>query len=113
MIVAAVFIRRAIDDDGGGSSTTTTGAAGKPTVVGVTELAPVCNTVAKDHDDIRVVVEDAATSVDRLTNGADIDAWLTFDPWPDIANVTAGGGVTPKQVVDPNGKLLATSKLGI
>jgi hypothetical protein len=113
MIVAAVFIRRAIDDSDGGSTTSTTGGSARPTIVCVTELAPVCNAVAKDHDDIAVVVEDAAATVDRLTHGANVDAWLTFDPWPDVANVTAGGGVTPKQVVDPNGKVLATSRLGI
>jgi hypothetical protein len=108
MIVAAVFIRRAIDDNGGGSSTTTTGGSASATVVCVTELAPVCNAVGRDHTDIKVVVEDAAATVDRLKTSPDVDAWLTLDPWPEVANVAAN-----KQVINEQGPVLASSPLGI
>lgn len=82
MIVVAIIIRSAIDD--GGSSPSTDKSTG--TIACITELADACNTLTG----VTVRVEDASTTAKAIAKGtADIDAWVTLDPWPEIANQLA------------------------
>jgi len=76
MIVVAIVVRGAIDDDDGGGRAG--GDGGERVVVCVTELRTYCPSDG--------IVEDAGRTADRLAGGEDVDAWLTFDPWPSIVD---------------------------
>src|SRR2546423_12439741 len=84
MIAVAVVVRSAIDSDGG-----TTGPRAK-TVACVAELQVECRALKN----VNLRVEDAVVTAKTLANGtANIDAWVTFEPWPTIANLLAGRDV--------------------
>src|SRR5688572_5520005 len=86
MVGGAILIRTNIDDDSGGGS-----SSGPRTIVCVTELEAQCKTLTN----VTVRVEDAATTAKAIAAGdAEIDGWVTFDPWPEIANVLARKEVT-------------------
>jgi hypothetical protein len=112
MIALAVVIRRGIDDDGGSSSSTTTQGNGSGLVLAcVTELQPVCDAVAAAHSDVSLRIEEAGTTSAALAAGkSDVDAWLTFVPWPDIANTVTASGAP---VVTGTQTVVATTRLGI
>ena len=75
MIVVAIVIRSAIDSDEGTS--TTDPASG--TIACVTELADACNALTG----VTVRVEDASVTAKAIAKGtANVDAWVTLDPWP-------------------------------
>ena len=87
MIIVAIIIRSGIDNGGssGGSS------SGPVTIACVTELQDECHALKN----VTVRVEDAATTARAIADGsAHIDGWVTFDPWPEIANQLAGRNVT-------------------
>jgi len=82
MIVVAIVVRSAIDSDGSSSSTDSSSG----TIACVTELADACSALTG----VTVRVEDASVTAKAIAKGtADIDAWVTLDPWPDIANQLA------------------------
>ena len=82
MIVVAIIIRSAIDGDESPSST----PPDSGTVVCSTELADACNALTG----VTVRVEDASVTAKAIAKGsANIDAWVTLDPWPEIANQLA------------------------
>jgi hypothetical protein len=106
MIGAAVVIRNMLDDDeasapNGGNAD---GNGGGPlTLICATELEPVCEALAGSDDDLTVVIQDAGTTADAVAAGVvDADGWLTFDPWPTIA-----------ELGEDAGDAVATSQLGI
>jgi hypothetical protein len=84
MITVAVVVRSSLDgNDSGGPS-----SSGPLTIVCVTELEAQC----KALPDVEVHIEDAATTARALADGkADIDGWVTFDPWPEIVDLLAQG----------------------
>jgi hypothetical protein len=87
MIVVAIIVRSAIDDngDGGGSSSK------RLTIACVTELESACR--ALTNVDVRI--EDAGVTARALANGtAQLDGWVTFDPWPQMVDALARHGVT-------------------
>jgi len=104
MIAIAIIIRANIDDGGssgggGGGST-----SGPVTIACVTELADECNTLKN----VSVRVEDAAVTAKAIAAGtAHIDGWVTFDPWPEIANQLA------RRTATGDSKRLAASPLTI
>jgi hypothetical protein len=87
MITVAIAIRSSIDRDGSGS----TSSSGPITIACVTELATECNKLSK----VTVRVEGASVTAKAIAAGtAHIDGWVTFDPWPEIANQLAQRGAT-------------------
>jgi len=82
MIVVAIIIRSAIDsNDSSPSADQSTG-----TIACITELADACNSLAG----VTVRIEDASVTAKAIAKGtAGIDAWVTLDPWPEIANQLA------------------------
>jgi hypothetical protein len=92
-------IRSSIDHGGSRSSPSTA-----LTIACVTELADEC----KGLTNAAIRVEDASVTAKAIARGtAGIDAWVTFDPWPEIANQLAQRSVTGTSA------LLAASPLAI
>ena len=88
MIIVALVVRAALDDDSGGGGGGDSGSDLRITCV--TELEDVCAQL----ENVGVTIADAAATVTALGAGtAEIDAWLTFEPWPEIANVSASRAV--------------------
>src|SRR4051812_37749259 len=88
MILVALAIRERLDDDDSGGGGT---ASGPVRVVCVTELTEACTALK----DVEVTIEDASVTAKKVAAGtADIDAWVTFDPWPAMTNVLANRTVT-------------------
>jgi hypothetical protein len=87
MIVGAVALRNAIDDDGGdGGEGDPENPAGPVSIACVTELQDACDEVASETLDITIEdAEQTAADPDRF------DAWVTFDPWPAMADLPDGG----------------------
>lgn len=88
LILGAIAVRGLFFDDDGGSG----GGGGDNddvvTLVCVSELEDACRAAAGDDDSIAVVVEDAGTTLEKLTAGdTDYDGWLTLDPWPEVVAV--------------------------
>ena len=93
MIALAIVIRSAIDGDDSSSSTGTGTATGTATgtVACITELADACKALTG----VAVRVEDASITAKAIAAGtANIDAWVTLDPWPGIVNQLAKREVT-------------------
>ncbi|MEY2402627.1 MAG: hypothetical protein QOD38_178 [Acidimicrobiaceae bacterium] len=91
MICVAIVIRSSIDDRGGSAAKKP--SSGQVTIACVTELAEQCGGLPG----IIVQVEDAAVTAKKIAAGtAHIDGWVTFDPWPEIANELARAKVTGK-----------------
>jgi hypothetical protein len=87
MVTVAISIRSSIDSGGSGA----TSPSGPITIACVTELADQCNALLN----ITVRVEDASTTAKSIAAGtAHIDGWVTFDPWPKIANQLAQRSAT-------------------
>jgi hypothetical protein len=85
MIAVAVVIRSSLDGDG----TPGPSSSGPLTIACVTELEVQCRALPN----VNVRIEDAATTARALADGkADIDGWVTFDPWPEIVDALAPGG---------------------
>jgi hypothetical protein len=93
MIALAVLIRDAVDDDSGsGGSGGPSAGTSEVVLVCVTELARACEILADDDPSIEIRVEEVATTLTTLTDAdfdreADaIDGWLTFAPFPQMAD---------------------------
>ncbi|MEN3315026.1 MAG: hypothetical protein V7605_1260 [Acidimicrobiaceae bacterium] len=59
-----------------------------------TELTAACTTLAHDDTRVRLTVEPAGTTADRLATAdgdLGLDGWLTTAPWPDIVDLERGG----------------------
>jgi len=98
MIVVAIIIRSAIDSDSSSSTDSSTG-----TIACITELADACNALTG----VTVRVEDASVTAKAIAKGtANIDAWVTLDPWPEIANQLA-----KRAVADAGNRIARTDLL--
>lgn len=87
MILVALAIRERLDDNGSDGGDT---ASGPVRVVCITELTEACSSLK----DVEVTIEDASLTAKKIVAGtADIDAWVTFDPWPAMTNVLANRDV--------------------
>jgi len=94
MVVGAVYLRDARSTDGGSGQAN--GGSARGTLVCATELQAACATIASQHPDLTVRVEEAQVTLTALAkasgdagpNGLDagLDAWLVPQPWPDMAN---------------------------
>jgi len=93
MIIVAILVRSAIDDDGGSGDGGDGNSSEPVRIVCVTELRDVCR--ALDNTEIA----DAGATVTALGTGdLDADAWLTFEPWPEIADIDQGTVVASTQL---------------
>jgi hypothetical protein len=93
LVVGAVLIRDRILDGGNGGGGGG-GGSGDVTLACITELEAACAALAEAEGDLEVVVEDAGTTLEKLTAGdSGYDGWLTFDPWPAV--VAAGRPAQP------------------
>jgi len=81
MIVAAIVIRSALE------GTQETRQSGKRTTIAcIAELESACRSLTN----VDVRIEDAVVTAKTLANGtANIDGWVTFEPWPDMVNLLA------------------------
>jgi hypothetical protein len=71
-------------------------------------LKPACDALASKRANLHVRVEDAATTAKAIVAGnANIDAWLTLQPWPAIVDQLAGRRLTG------DGTTIASSPLEI
>ncbi|MEY2434798.1 MAG: hypothetical protein QOC92_4523 [Acidimicrobiaceae bacterium] len=82
MVCLAIVIRAGIDR--GGSNTTT--PSGPVKIACITELEAQCRALSS----VSLRVEDAAVTAKAIATGtADIDGWITIEPWPAIVNQLA------------------------
>jgi len=80
MIVAAIVIRSSLDD------TPAHPSRGRARIACIAELEAECHSLTN----VDVRVEDAAVTAKTLASGtADIDAWVTFEPWSEMVNLLA------------------------
>jgi hypothetical protein len=93
MIAVAVLIRSAVDDDRDSAGSPRPGSNTSAVVlVCVTELARACEILAEGNPSIEIRTEEVATTLATLTDaGLDsradaIDGWLTFAPFPQMAD---------------------------
>ena len=94
LVVGAFFLRRDVieGDDGGTSDGGTTDE-----VVCATELSDVCAALIAGGADVRVTVEDAGATLDRLAALEDPDEaplWLTIEPYPEMVDSIRGSART-------------------
>ena len=90
LIAGALLLRRAVLDDDAdaspaGTVATTEPAAAAAELVCITELAAACDAARAEHPELRVTVEDAGATLDRLAalpDGEDAPLWLTIEPYP-------------------------------
>lgn len=96
LVVGAFFLRRnVIEGDEGDPSPPP--AAEAVELVCVTELEAVCTEITSG--DLRVTIEDAGTTLDRLAalpDGETAPLWLTITPYPEMVDsLRAGSGLAP------------------
>lgn len=92
LIAAAILARALLTDDGeegdGG------GGDGEALVVAcIPELRAACEAIDRP---MQLSIEAPSETIGRLAAGEDIDAWVTLDPWPEMAGI-----VEPRAVADP------------
>jgi hypothetical protein len=80
MVVGSLLLRSRLDDTSGGGN----GGNTKVVLACVTELADACNALAGANVEIRIA--DAGTTSKSVSG---IDGWVTLDPWPEIAGLSA------------------------
>jgi hypothetical protein len=98
LIVGGLLVRRVLDGDDDGGSGGSDGD-GTTTVVCIPELESACRELAAADDDVRLTVEDAGATYERVAAdpASAPDAWITLHPWPEMARraATLGGGDDP------------------
>jgi hypothetical protein len=104
LVAIALAARNAIDDDDEEAVAAGNGGEGdagdEPLVVAcVRELRAACEAL-----DAGVRIEDPAATIE---SAGDIDAWITFDPWPAMADIEAGREVFGDGAVPVAGSDLA------
>jgi hypothetical protein len=81
LVAVAIVVRDAIDsDDADNGDGGEPDADGEIVVACVTELADACEAL----EGVVLRVQDPS---ETLADGADVDAWVTLDPWPGIAEL--------------------------
>jgi hypothetical protein len=111
LVVGAFLVRRDVieGDDGADSDNDRVGE-----LVCATELADVCTTYAAGASSIRVTIEDAGVTLDRLATVGDDEAvplWLTVEPYPAMVDsIRAGARAEPLGFTTT---VLGASQLGV
>jgi hypothetical protein len=106
LVAGAIAIRAFVLDDDDGPAAPEGGFQ----LTCVTELAPVCDAIARADDDVDVTIEPAGETAQRLTDAEsaeDIaaDGWLTLAPWSEIVAVRREVATTPPVLEDPSSAL--------
>lgn len=111
LVAAAVVVRREVIDDGEASGT---GDDRAVELVCITELADACRAYADSDPSLRLTVEDAGTTLDRLgalDESEPAPVWLTVEPYPAMVDsVRQAARATPLAYATT---ALAVSPLGI
>lgn len=81
LVAGAILIRDVVTDDDEGE-VTTEGSGGGLVVACIPELIEACETL-----DAQVLEQDPAETIAALAAGEDIDAWVSVDPWPEMAGI--------------------------
>lgn len=115
LLIRGVFIDGDGVDLGGGNG----GGGGGPThVICATELEAACESLADEDDGFTFEVEDAGDTAARLTDPefdareADVDAWLTLEPWPGLVEIRRGQAQSGPAIEEPS-EVLASSALAV
>ena len=88
MIVVAIAIRSGIDNGGGGGTVST---PSRPRIACAPELETWCRSLTN----VELHIEDASVTARAVASGsAQLDGWVTFDPWPEMVNELAGHAAT-------------------
>ncbi|MBA2281015.1 MAG: hypothetical protein M3527_04205 [Actinomycetota bacterium] len=106
LVAGALALRSALADDSADVATEPgdePGAVAAPVVACVPELETVCRGMARIFE---LRVEEPADTVAAIDSGTEIDAWVTFDPWPEMAGIESNHAFFS----DP-GLILASSPL--
>jgi hypothetical protein len=82
LIAAAIVARAVVSDDGDDDAGSDDGDA--LVVACIPELAEACEAIDRAMD---LTIEDPGETIARLAAGEDIDAWVTLDPWPTMAEI--------------------------
>jgi hypothetical protein len=96
LIGVAVLVRGILEDDDGATADDGGDEPADLVVACIPELVEVCN----ELDTAELRIEDPE---ETIANAEDVDAWVTLDPWPEIA----GFGDAPSGLT--NGQLAAAS----
>lgn len=83
LMAGALLVRNAITDDdadGDGNNGTEPGEDDDLVVACIPELADACEALERQVTELRI--EDPG---DTIAASADVDAWVTLDPWPEMA----------------------------
>jgi hypothetical protein len=107
MVVGAVYLRGRIDDEDNGGASGNGGGNGQLVCDPVLEAA--CRAVSDD-----VVVEDAATTAERLLDAdrADFESWVTPGPWPAMVDALRSSDGRPA-LFDDGGQVVASSRMAL
>lgn len=84
LIAAAIVVRAVIADDDDESVGTDGGDDGDLVVACIPELREACEAIDRDMD---LRIEDPGDTIAALAEGDYIDAWVTLDPWPEMAEI--------------------------
>ena len=105
MIAGALYVRGRIDDDSGGGGNT----GGNGELVCDPVLEDACRAVGDD-----VVVEDAATTAERLltVDRVEFDSWVTPGPWPAMVDALRSSAGRPA-LFDDGGSVVGSSRMAL
>jgi hypothetical protein len=82
LMAGALGVRSVLsDDDGDGEGGSDGGEEGDLVIACIPELEDACQALERDVAELRI--EDPATTI----ADPDVDAWVTLDPWPEIAEI--------------------------
>jgi hypothetical protein len=86
LIAAALAARSAVGDDSDDDDGDADGGSngGDLVIACIPELENACEAIDRDLADLRIEDPDATIA------DPDVDAWITLDPWPEIAEMQAG-----------------------
>lgn len=100
LVVAAIVVRSMLvgdDGSGGGNASGGNGNGALPVVACDPDLADVCDALAADGSITRA--PSALSLADAAEPPPEVDAWITWDPAPGIANFDAPGTWTNREFV--------------
>jgi hypothetical protein len=104
MVAAALLVRTLIDGGGpSGANNAGDGSSDTTTIICGPDLRRFCEALAAEDSSVRVMIEDEATTTDRLATaeagGLDADAWFTVGPAAAVlADDRSSAGLPPLEL---------------
>ena len=84
LIAAAILARALLTDDGDDDGAGDDDGDAELVVACIPELEDACRAIDRP---MTLSIEDPAVTIERLAAGEDVDAWVTFGPWPEMATI--------------------------